>query len=171
MPGDDWSPFVRLGVERAAARLEPIGARTIARRTRCRHRGGDPQWRSMQSRITRAAGWRDEQGRRRPRLARGGPVLRLHPGADPLGIRYPRERTPGVEQHDDHVTAIDDGLHHQAAAGLHALHVIAGAVIMAFVARDAARGRELHRVELIGIYWHFVDVVWIFLFPLLYIAK
>lgn len=57
------------------------------------------------------------------------------------------------------------------AAGLHALHVIAGAIIMAFVARDAAKGRELHRVELIGIYWHFVDVVWIFLFPLLYIAK
>ncbi len=57
------------------------------------------------------------------------------------------------------------------AAGLHALHVIAGAVIMLFVARDAFRNRELHRVELIGIYWHFVDIVWIFLFPLLYIAK
>jgi heme/copper-type cytochrome/quinol oxidase subunit 3 len=57
------------------------------------------------------------------------------------------------------------------AAGLHAMHVIAGAIVMAFVARDAARGRELQRVELIGIYWHFVDVVWIFLFPLLYIAK
>ena len=57
------------------------------------------------------------------------------------------------------------------AAGLHALHVIAGAIIMGIVARDAARGRNLHRVELIGIYWHFVDVVWIFLFPLLYIAK
>jgi heme/copper-type cytochrome/quinol oxidase subunit 3 len=57
------------------------------------------------------------------------------------------------------------------AAGLHAAHVIAGAVIMAFVARDAARNLELHRVEIIGIYWHFVDVVWIFLFPLLYIAK
>ena len=57
------------------------------------------------------------------------------------------------------------------AAGLHALHIIAGAIIMAFVAADAWRGRELHRVELIGIYWHFVDVVWIFLFPLLYIAK
>ena len=39
------------------------------------------------------------------------------------------------------------------------------------VARDAAKGLELHRVELIGIYWHFVDIVWIFLFPLLYIAK
>jgi len=57
------------------------------------------------------------------------------------------------------------------AAGLHALHVIAGAVIMGFIAVDAWRGRELQRVELIGIYWHFVDVIWIFLFPLLYIAK
>jgi heme/copper-type cytochrome/quinol oxidase subunit 3 len=57
------------------------------------------------------------------------------------------------------------------AAGLHALHVIAGAIIMGVVAVDAYRGRELQRVELIGIYWHFVDVVWIFLFPLLYIAK
>ena len=57
------------------------------------------------------------------------------------------------------------------AAGIHASHVIAGAILMGFVAKDAAQGRELHRVELIGIYWHFVDVVWIFLFPLLYIAK
>jgi heme/copper-type cytochrome/quinol oxidase subunit 3 len=57
------------------------------------------------------------------------------------------------------------------AAGLHALHVIAGAIIMGIVAFDAWFGRELQRVELIGIYWHFVDVVWIFLFPLLYIAK
>jgi heme/copper-type cytochrome/quinol oxidase subunit 3 len=57
------------------------------------------------------------------------------------------------------------------AAGLHALHVIAGVVIMGFVAAAAYRGQELHRVELIGIYWHFVDIVWIFLFPLLYIAR
>ena len=57
------------------------------------------------------------------------------------------------------------------AAGLHAAHVIAGGIIMAIVAVDAAKYKELHRVELIGIYWHFVDLVWIFLFPLLYIAK
>ena len=57
------------------------------------------------------------------------------------------------------------------AAGIHASHVIAGMILMAFVAKDAAKGQELHRVELVGIYWHFVDVVWIFLFPLLYIAK
>ena len=57
------------------------------------------------------------------------------------------------------------------AAGLHALHIIGGVILMGFVAKDAYQGRELHRVELIGLYWHFVDVVWIFLFPLLYIAK
>jgi heme/copper-type cytochrome/quinol oxidase subunit 3 len=57
------------------------------------------------------------------------------------------------------------------AAGLHALHVIAGVVIMGIVAGKARRNVDLHHVELIGIYWHFVDVVWIFLFPLLYIAK
>ncbi len=57
------------------------------------------------------------------------------------------------------------------AAGLHAAHVIAGMIAMGIVARQASRNEELHRVELAGIYWHFVDVVWIFLFPLLYIAK
>ena len=57
------------------------------------------------------------------------------------------------------------------AAGIHALHVIAGGIIMLIVAADAKKNLELHRVELIGIYWHFVDIVWIFLFPLLYIAK
>ncbi len=57
------------------------------------------------------------------------------------------------------------------AAGIHASHVIAGMIIMMFIAADARKGKELHRVELCGIYWHFVDLVWIFLFPLLYIAK
>lgn len=57
------------------------------------------------------------------------------------------------------------------AAGLHALHVIAGMIIMAIISIDVKKQKQLHRVELIGIYWHFVDIVWIFLFPLLYIAK
>jgi heme/copper-type cytochrome/quinol oxidase subunit 3 len=56
-------------------------------------------------------------------------------------------------------------------AGLHALHVFAGVVIMLIVAADAAKNREMQRVECIGLYWHFVDIVWIFLFPLLYIAR
>jgi heme/copper-type cytochrome/quinol oxidase subunit 3 len=57
------------------------------------------------------------------------------------------------------------------AAGIHAMHVLAGVIIMGFVSAAARRGEELQRVELIGVYWHFVDIVWIFLFPLLYIAK
>ncbi|MBX7147678.1 cytochrome c oxidase subunit 3 [bacterium] len=57
------------------------------------------------------------------------------------------------------------------ATGLHGLHVLAGMVIMYIVGQDAKKNQNLHRVECIGIYWHFVDLVWIFLFPLLYIAK
>jgi len=55
--------------------------------------------------------------------------------------------------------------------GLHASHVIAGMIAMFIVMRGAAKGKNLHRVEMVGLYWHFVDLVWIFLFPLLYIAK
>ena len=61
--------------------------------------------------------------------------------------------------------------YYYTAAGLHAFHVIAGMCIMLWVAGTAARNQELHRVENVGIYWHFVDIVWIFLFPLLYIAR
>ena len=74
-------------------------------------------------------------------------------------------------QHGFTITSSTFWSFYYTAAGLHALHVLAGAIIMMFVASDAAKNRELHRVELIGVYWHFVDVVWIFLFPLLYIAK
>ena len=61
--------------------------------------------------------------------------------------------------------------YYYTAAGLHAFHVIAGMCIMLWVANSASKNEDLHRVENIGIYWHFVDIVWIFLFPLLYIAK
>jgi cytochrome c oxidase subunit 3 len=57
--------------------------------------------------------------------------------------------------------------------GLHATHMIVGIPILALVAWMAARGRftpAWHTpVELVGLYWHFVDIVWIFLFPLLYL--
>lgn len=57
------------------------------------------------------------------------------------------------------------------AAGIHASHIIAGMTIMAIISFDVLKSKNMHRVELIGLYWHFVDIVWIFLFPLLYIAK
>jgi heme/copper-type cytochrome/quinol oxidase subunit 3 len=55
--------------------------------------------------------------------------------------------------------------------GLHALHVLGGLVVNAVILIGARSSlRHPHRVELAGLYWHFVDVVWIFLFPLLYLA-
>ena len=58
------------------------------------------------------------------------------------------------------------------ATGLHGFHVVCGMVIMAIIAEnDIKNERNWHRVENIGLYWHFVDIVWIFLFPLMYIAK
>jgi heme/copper-type cytochrome/quinol oxidase subunit 3 len=55
--------------------------------------------------------------------------------------------------------------------GLHALHVIGGIALNVYLLATASRwvGRP-ERVELAGLYWHFVDVVWIFLFPLLYLS-
>jgi len=55
--------------------------------------------------------------------------------------------------------------------GLHAAHVVAGMIAMLVVATSASKGQNLQRVEFVGMYWHFVDLVWIFLFPLLYVAK
>jgi cytochrome c oxidase subunit III len=57
--------------------------------------------------------------------------------------------------------------------GLHALHMIIGIPIILTIAFLAWRGKyspEYHTpVEIVGLYWHFVDIIWIFLFPLLYL--
>jgi heme/copper-type cytochrome/quinol oxidase subunit 3 len=55
--------------------------------------------------------------------------------------------------------------------GLHALHVLGGMVAIFIVLLAVRRGHYPQRVEYVGIYWHFVDIVWIFLFPLLYLAS
>jgi len=57
--------------------------------------------------------------------------------------------------------------------GLHALHMVVGLGILSTLLVLAKRGRftaDYHTpVEISGLYWHFVDIVWIFLFPLLYL--
>ncbi|HEX4122452.1 MAG TPA: cytochrome c oxidase subunit 3 [Verrucomicrobiae bacterium] len=59
--------------------------------------------------------------------------------------------------------------------GLHALHVIAGAIVIFAIWGPLAKvweqdpERYTNRVEVSGLFWHFVDLVWIFLFPVLYL--
>ena len=61
-----------------------------------------------------------------------------------------------------------------AMTGLHALHMVIGLGIMATILWMAWRGRFSATwstpVEISGLYWHFVDIIWIFLFPLLYLV-
>ena len=57
--------------------------------------------------------------------------------------------------------------------GLHALHMVVGLGLMLWLLWTAWKGNynsEYYMpVEMSGLYWHFVDIVWIFLFPLLYL--
>ena len=62
-----------------------------------------------------------------------------------------------------------------AMTGMHAIHMIIGIGILAFVIFNARRGAytsgHVTFVENFGLYWHFVDVIWIFLYPLLYLIS
>lgn len=55
--------------------------------------------------------------------------------------------------------------------GFHGLHVIIGALAIFIVMLGAVKGENLHRVELAGMYWHMVDLIWIFLFPMFYLVQ
>ncbi|SRR5579883_3368843 len=61
-----------------------------------------------------------------------------------------------------------------AMTGLHGIHVLVGIGVLSVITLLASRGkftREYHNpVEISGLYWHFVDIVWIFLYPLLYLV-
>lgn len=61
-----------------------------------------------------------------------------------------------------------------AMTGMHALHMIIGIALLTTLIVKAFHNRfspdYFTPVELVGLYWHFVDIVWIFLFPLLYLV-
>jgi cytochrome c oxidase subunit III len=62
-----------------------------------------------------------------------------------------------------------------ALTGMHALHMIVGIVLLLVIMNMARKGAFTPRwytpVEMFGLYWHFVDIIWIFLFPLLYLVN
>ncbi|MFL3025162.1 MAG: heme-copper oxidase subunit III [Candidatus Neomarinimicrobiota bacterium] len=59
--------------------------------------------------------------------------------------------------------------------GLHVLHIIGGMIVIFYYWMPGAKMWEVdperftNRIEIVGLYWHFVDLVWIFLFPVLYL--
>jgi cytochrome c oxidase subunit 3 len=60
-----------------------------------------------------------------------------------------------------------------AMTGIHAAHLLGGVLVIVYVAlrwtRTAPESR-LRRITALGLYWHFVDVIWVFLYPLLYLV-
>jgi cytochrome c oxidase subunit 3 len=112
-------------------------------------------------------------------------LLTIGLGSTFLGIKV-------VEYHDKFVHHLVPGPHFQfegpygreaqifyslyfAMTGMHAVHMIIGIGMLATLTVLAWRGRfsaeYFTPVELGGLYWHFVDIVWIYLFPLLYLIR
>jgi len=58
--------------------------------------------------------------------------------------------------------------------GIHGLHVLIGMIVISWYAAGVARGKyhsgHYLPIDLVGLYWHIVDIIWIFLFPLLYLV-
>jgi cytochrome c oxidase subunit 3 len=84
----------------------------------------------------------------------------IYPGSEHLMARPPGQR-------------LFFGLYY-GMTGLHGLHVTVGLIIMSFMmfflARDKIRHDDFIKLENAGLYWHLVDVIWIFLLPLFYLA-
>ncbi len=73
---------------------------------------------------------------------------------------------------NDHGTVLFYGLYY-VMTGLHGLHVIVGIILLSIMFFLVYRGRvnstDFVKLENSGLYWHFVDLIWIFLFPLFYL--
>jgi cytochrome c oxidase subunit 3 len=107
------------------------------------------------------------------------------PGDDPKELKNEREEIEaalGTEAQDPQQALTALNAHAQlyfslyfGMTGLHALHMIVGAGLLLWVIRESFRGRFSASyntpIEVVGLYWHFVDIVWIYLFALLYLIN
>jgi cytochrome c oxidase subunit 3 len=111
-------------------------------------------------------------------------VLTLILGLIFLGIKYAEYHEKWVDHHiPGPGFRYEDARYFQQAqilfflyfamTGMHAMHMIVGAglltTLIVMASRNRFSGAWYTPVELIGLYWHFVDIVWMFLFPLLYL--
>jgi cytochrome c oxidase subunit III len=89
----------------------------------------------------------------------------LFPGAHFTYAHGPAELRPGIQMFMTFYFTM---------TGLHALHMVIGAGLLLWFIKRTWRGdfgpEYYGPVEIMGLYWHFVDIVWIFLFPLLYLV-
>jgi cytochrome c oxidase subunit 3 len=85
-----------------------------------------------------------------------------------LGVEWPSALAEGITPSSNTAGAIFFMM-----TGMHALHVLTGLIFLTVVLRNGRRGlysAEKHwAVEAAAVYWHFVDVVWIFFYPALYL--
>ncbi|MCH7824895.1 MAG: cytochrome c oxidase subunit 3 [Acidobacteria bacterium] len=85
-------------------------------------------------------------------------------------IEYNQEFSQGLFPWSDNYMGI-----YFALTGLHGLHVVGGMVVIGYLLGPGAKmwrtapEQYVNRIECLGLYWHFVDLVWIFLFPSLYL--
>jgi cytochrome c oxidase subunit 3 len=97
-------------------------------------------------------------------------------------LEYKEGLVPGYLFHPEHLPPGLNPQHLQMfmvfyffMTGLHAFHMIAGLCVITGITIAAYRGmyssEYYNPVEVVGLYWHFVDIVWVFLFPLLYLIR
>jgi len=114
-------------------------------------------------------------------------VLTLLLGSVFLGVKaieyhakYEEHHIPGASFNFEPGSDVATNAHAQlffslyfAMTGLHAMHMVVGAGLLIWLVKESLKGRFTPEyntpVENIGLYWHFVDIVWIYLFPLLYL--
>lgn len=110
-------------------------------------------------------------------------VLTMILGAAFLGVKvveygdkFEHHLVPGHSFSFDHPQAAFVELFYSfyfAMTGLHALHMVVGLGLLTWLVLQTRRGRFSSAyyapVEMVGLYWHFVDIVWIYLFPFLYL--
>ncbi len=107
-----------------------------------------------------------------------GPVHKKHGDPDSKGVAYPEVVVPRAQVRFESVFSPRWNTYYATyftITGLHGLHVIAGALVLAYYLFFGRKMYEekpewlANRVEVGGLFWHFVDLVWIFLFPILYL--
>jgi cytochrome c oxidase subunit 3 len=80
-----------------------------------------------------------------------------------MAARYPTTSPPQFRQFFDVYLAL---------TGTHALHVISGVLLVGGIALFWRRlARPTHTLKMAALYWHFIDVIWVVLFPLLYLVR